>query len=562
MDSLDGPGSKPPVQDIASRPVTEEPEAPVTGTHKFRKVKKIAGKATRGLSRRIRRKKPESRAFEQLRAKVKPATAATQLKASQLNARAVSESRVFTSKELFAAAGAEHGQGKKLKALGAMLDKYNTEVQSPQSRLSPAEKVIRTLQLREAAQSFLEKKEHELTRVLKFHAQSKQRIMATHQLLGQLQLLAQVHVGPDRAAYSRECCDLLCKDIDENRAGLLCELYQKPGVLEGMIAEMEYPDLLEFARVHGNARVEISEPEQIRALSRGVWNVIKKLGSDELKQHVDDFNARQKNYGAETRVTGNPTYDRSREYCTAMNVLLAANETPIEMGVVLHQCHADGHLTMNMLDELIEEKANVMGRNFAEQTDADAAVASFDKKTLGKMYVAQHLPELNPDANSPLDVIWLGKINQFDSMLKGDLSGKDRSFRQFIHCWDEIRFKAMPAYNARHNKDGLVDTNLAMSKELSKISPAFLEALDRAKGDMGQVKGLLKKAGLRKAPDELKFETALEMADQSENPVRKKQLKQLAVQDFLYRYFEQRAGVEIPVIPPKPKSLPARKPRH
>ena len=144
-------------------------------------------------------------------------------------------------------------------------------------------------------------------------------------------------------------------------------------------------------------------------------------------------------------------------------------------------------------------------------------------------------------------------------MLKGDIEGKDTGFQTFVRCWDEIRFQAMPAYNLRHDKDSLVETNGALSKELAKVSPEFLDELDRAKGDEKQAQRLLQKIDLRKAPDKLEFKVALQMANKTGNAPRKERLRQMACQDFLYRYFEQRAGVEIPVIPPKPESLKARK---
>ena len=147
MDSVDGAGRKPPVQDASQKQVKEKPEPEVSGTHKFRKVRKMAGSPTSGLKTRTRKKKPESRAFEKLRSKVKPATKATQLKASSLNAKAVSEARLFSAKELYSAAGAEQEQGKSLKKLGRLLNKYNAEVLAPDSQLSPAEKVMITLQV-------------------------------------------------------------------------------------------------------------------------------------------------------------------------------------------------------------------------------------------------------------------------------------------------------------------------------------------------------------------------------------------------------------------------------
>lgn len=562
MDSVDGPRSKPPEQDIAPKPPEKKPGEPVSGTHKFRKVKKMAGDATQDLKSRARKKKPHSRAFEQLRAKIKPATSATQLKASQLNAKAVSKSRVFSSKELFAAAGASYGQGKSLRALGKMLDKYNAEVVSSNSQLTPAEKVIRTLTLHAEAQKFLAKKEHELDQVFKLHAQSKQRIMATHQLLGQIQLLVPQQVGSDRTSFSQECCKLLCNDLRNHRAELICELYQQPSILEGLLAEMEYSDVLRFADAHAEAQIEVVGPDQITALSRGVWKSLHTMSSENIKHHVDSFNAKRGKHATQLNVTGNPIYDRSREFCTTMNILLTANNTVTELGVALHQSHVDGHLTMNMLDELTEEKANMQGRNFAEQNQANEATAKLDRKKMRKMHVAKHLPSLKPNSDNPVDVLWLGKINQFDLMLKGDVSGNDRSFQNFVHCWDEIRFQAMPAYSARHEKDGLVETNGIMSKELGKITPQFLEELDHAKGNAEEVRMLLEKVGLHKVPDELNFVMAMEMADKSDNPLRKQRLKHHAAQDCLYRYFEQRAGVDIPLIPPKPASLLSRKPPH
>ena len=563
MNSVDGPGSKPQVQDLPPQTPPEKPEAPVSGNHKFRKVKKLASsEPTSGLKGPKRKKKPHSRAFEQLRAKIKPATAATQIKATELNAKAVSESRVFSKKEFFAAAGAQYGQGKSLKTLGKMLDKYNAEVQSPSSKLSPAEKVVRTLKLRKEAKEFLAKKEHELTQVFKLHAQSKQRIMATHQLLGQVELLTQQLVSTDRAAYSQDCCEMLCDDIENHGAELLIELYLQPDVLEGVIGEMEYSDLLHFAESQAIAHVEITEPDHVRALSRGVRQVLLRMSSDDIKHHVDSFNTERGGITQEVQVTGNLAYDRGREYCTAMNMLLATNETVAELGVSLHQSYADGHLTMNMLDELTEEKANVMVRSFDTQNQVDEAAAGISKEAVAGMHVTKHLPKLNPDAHKRPDVLWLSKISQFDAMLKGDTSGKDNGFQKFVRCWDEIRFQAMPTYNQRHKKDGLVDTNGTLSKELAKLSPDFLDELDAAAGNADQVRVILKKVGLRKAPDKLEFKAAMKMADQSENPLRKEHLGHLACQDCLYRYFEQRAGVEIPLIPPKPESLRSGRPRY
>lgn len=562
MDSMDGASSKPPVQDIAPKPSEQEPDKPVSGAHKFRKVKKVASsEPTSGLKGSKRKRRPESRAFEQLRAKIKPATTATQIKASELNALAVSESRVFSKKELFAAAGAEFGQGKTLRALGKMLDKYNAEVVSPNCKLTPAEKTIKTLKLREEARDFLARKEHELTRPFKLHAQSKQRIMATHQLLGQIEVLFHQQAGSDKAAYSQDCCELLCDDIENNRSELLISLYQQPGVLEDMIGEMEYSDVLHFGEAQARARVEISEPDHIRALSKGVRKVLQRMSSDDIKHHVDTFNEERGGIPQKISVTGNRAYDRGREYCTTMNILLATNETVTELGVALHQSYVDGHLMLNMVDELTEEKTNTMVRGFDTQPQVDEAAAGISKKAMKEMHVTQQLPELKPDVKKRPDVLWLSKICQFDAMLKGDTTGKDDGFRNFVRCWDEIRFKAIPAYNQRHNKDGLVHTDGSLSKELAKISPAFLEELDSAKGNEEQVRVLLKKTGLYKAPDKLEFKAAMKMADQSDNPLRKARLRHIACQDCLYRYFEQRAGVEIPLIPPKPESLRSRKPQ-
>ena len=558
MDSVDGSNSKPPVQDLDSKRPEKKPEAPVSGRHKFRKVEKMSGEATSGLKSTRRKKKPHSRAFERLRAKVKPATAASQLKASQLNAVAVSQSRTFSSKELFAAAGAQLHQGKSLKALGKTLDKYNAEVLSPNSKLTQAEKVIKTMQLRAEANAFLARKEHELDQFFKRHSQSKQRIMATHQLLGQVELLTRKQIDSDRTTFSQACCKLLCNDMREHSADLVCELYQRPGALGGLLAEMEYSDVLRFAEAHAKAQIEVTDPDHIKALAQGVWLSLHKMSSEEIKHHVDAFNAERNDLGAKLNVSGNPAYDRGREFCTAMNILLTANNKVTELGVALHQSHIDGHLTMNMLDELVEEKANMAGRSFAEQAEADKAAAGLDQERMREMHVAKHLQSFKPDADEPVDVMWLGKMNQFDAMLKGDISGKDDEFQDFVRCWDEIRFRAMPDYNERHEKDGLVETNGVMSKELAKISPTLLRELDQAKGDTEQVRVLLKEAGLRKAPDKLEFKVAMKVADQSGNTLRKERLKHIAAQDCLYRYFEERAGVEIPVIPPKSQSLLAR----
>ena len=385
--------------------------------------------------------------------------------------------------------------------------------------------------------------------------------MAAHQLLGQLQLVLVNQTESDRTAYSKDCCRMLCDDIEHQGAELLSELYLHPGVLEGMLSTMAYSDLLRFAEAHGTGNIEVTDPTQIQILANSAWKVIKKLSSDEIKQHFQNFKAGQGDNTSEVEVTGDPAYDRSREFCAVMNQLLTANTTAIELGIALHQSHENGHLTMNMLDELMELKASMMGREFADQATADTAVAGMNKKTLRKMYVAKELQTFKPDCDNPVDVLWLGRINMFDSMLKGDIKGKNKSFRNFVRCWDEIRYRAMPAYNAHHKKDSLVETDGTFSKELGKVSPQLLDQLDQAKGDTEQVQVILKKMGLRKAPDKLSFTDAIREADKSDNPLRKQRLKHLAAQDCLYRYFEQRAGVEIPLIPPKPESLRAKKPQ-
>lgn len=560
MDSVNGPGSRPTKQDKASGSSEKKTAEPVTRTHKFRNVKKVAvNEPTSGLKSRKRRRKPQSRAFQQLRAKIQPATTAPQIKASELNARAVSESRVFTSEELFAAAGAQNDQENTLKVLGRMLNNYSAEVLSSNSKLASAEKVIITLKLRESARQFLAQKEHELTQPFISQAQSQQRIMATYQLLAQIELQIHQLAGNDRASYSQKCCKLLCHDIKHQGGKLLAELYRQPGVMEGVIGEMEYSDVLRFANACAGGKIEISDPAQIQALSRGVWQALQRMDSDEIKQQVDSFNFTRGNFSQEISVTGNKTYDQGREYCVVMNRLLSENQTPAELAIALHQSHVDGHLTMNMLDELVEEKANMMSRNFTSQSQADEVVAKLDRKAVATMQVAKTLPNLNPDIDNPGDVLLIGKINQFDSMLKGDKSGKDKEFQAFILCWDEIRFDAMPAYNKRHKRNALVDTDSVMSKELAKISPKFLTSLDGAKGDTDQVRELLKKNDLRKAPDELEFTMAMKMAEQSDNPLRRARLKHIAAQDCLYRYFEQRVGVETPHPPQKTESHRNRK---
>ena len=291
-----------------------------------------------------------------------------------------------------------------------MLDKYNAEVLSPDSTLTPVEKFITTLKLREEAKDFLARKEHELTRPFRSRAQSKQRIMATNQLLEQIDVLVQQQTGADRTTFSHDCCKLLCDDIKNNRAELLTGLYQKPGVLEGMMSEMEYSDVLHFAEAQARERIEVSEPGHIQALSKGVRQVLHKMSSDDIKHQVGTFNKDRGGFSEEVNVTGNTDYDRGREYCTAMNILLAANETVTELGIALHQSYADGHLTMNMLDELTEEKANVMVRDFDNQTQVDEAAAGINKQTVGDMHVAKQLPGLKPDANKREDILWLSKI--------------------------------------------------------------------------------------------------------------------------------------------------------
>ena len=99
-----------------------------------------------------------------------------------------------------------------------------------------------------------------------------------------------------------------------HRGALVCDLYQQQEVLGGLLAEMEYSDVLRFVDNHAMAHMQVSDPEQVKAVARGIRQSLHKLSSEEIRQHVDSFNAERSQHASKINVTGHPVYDRSREY--------------------------------------------------------------------------------------------------------------------------------------------------------------------------------------------------------------------------------------------------------
>ena len=519
-----------------------------------RKVAARKGSPTTGL-RTGKGKKSGQSYFRTILAKVRPVKTPL-LSPAQATAVATQDGKTLSSETLYLVSGASSRPGKHLKALGAELDRYNQEVCSELSSLSPFEKTMRTLELKEKVQTYLERKEKETTLFYKSKEQAQQRIAAANALEKQLGVFFQQQVaqaGTERKSFSKELCDCLCHDIQKNRAKLFATLFREPKVIKTLVSQMELRDLHQFARVHGQI-VELSDPDGVKALTSACWNVVKHLDSEQIKEQIALFYQDTHALADVPKLTGNPDIDRRAEFLELMRILLDVNVGTEEAATSTYQAYKDGFLTMNLLDEMLDAKIAEFGYHLEDQQQVDEAVKKLDYDTVTQLHVCELIPGLEVDADKRAQVFALAKLHGFAAMLEVDESGDmDSEYSNFVRTWDQIRYKAIPDYNLLHQKDGLVDVNLLLSRELVKITPQWLTELDAATGDPKKVEALLKKAGLRKAPDHFKFKDAIKKAQKDDKEEQAARFEQAAVQDCLYRYFELRSGVTIPVVKPKPK---------
>ena len=107
-----------------------------------------------------------------------------------------------------------------------------------------------------------------------------------------------------------------------------------------------------------------------------------------------------------------------------MNTFFDKNAELTEMGQIAHQAHKDGHLTMNMLDELMEQKSTVLAMSIVDEGVAERISRQIDHDLVRSLHVSQRLEQFTPDTEDPEYLLWLSKVNQFHALLELSLSHK------------------------------------------------------------------------------------------------------------------------------------------
>ena len=509
---------------------------------------------SRRLNRKIRRQKSEptsglrskSETWEKLKGrlkkawiKVRPAPSQSYLKNQLAAMQALTAERVFTAEEFSSAAGHPLKARGQLRTLTDMIDRYDSEVASSDSTLSRKEKAIRTLELQVAARKFL------ATQPKGSIKSSRQARETTESLLRQIDLLLYKH----KADFSGSLRQWLCDDIENHGGEHLQSLYERPELLESIVSSLEYHDLLVFIDTHGK-HVTLSEPEHISLMTRAIWQVISQLDSHQLLQHRDAYTTEMKL--PDTRpMTGDISFDRNQELCAVMGALLSEQIDAVELGMAVYQSYQDGHLTMDMLEGMLQHKNLTMPMALADDSAlAEEVYARLDQSALKKMHIGSYLESLSTDRTPKKARFYLYKLNEFDILLKADPSRKDMAYRNFVFCWDDLRNRFMPEYNQRHQKETLVETGGVLSQELAKFTPEMLRQLDKRPVRREAVSHILQQTGWQKSPDHFDFKKALEQAKEIENGNHSKAtveaIKHQAAQDCLFRYCEQRAGITFP----------------
>lgn len=536
-----------------NQPVTAETPSPEKACSKRlnRDISKQDALPTKGLKSDSGRK-PKKNFFRSILAKAKPIKK-TSFSATQITAVATEEGKLLSSDRFYLVSGVKSHPGKHLKALGKELDRFNAEVCSEFSPLSPFEKTMRTMELREKTEAFLERKEQETTRLFKRKGQAQQRIAATKALIKQLDTFLARQPDGDRRTYSKELCDTLCDDIKRNGSKLLLKLSHKPETMEKLIAKMELRDLHRFAEAHGE-NPGITDPEYIKAMTRACWNVVKDLSSEQMVEQYKLFHQDRQTTFHAIKQSGNSEDDRRTEFTEVMRNLLNSYTGTDEVSTAIYQCYQDGLLTINMLDEWPEGKAVALMMDMScSQQAVDTEIAGLDYDLVTSLHASRTIPtlEVNVDDNGE-QILTLGKLIALQGLFKADQSGdKNSEYSNFVRTWDQLRYQVIPDYNQYRQQDGLVDMNPTLSRELTRITPKFVSEIDAASKDSREVEAILKRTGWQKAPDSFEFKQQIKQARRGGNTDQVKKLEQLAAQDCLYRYFEQRGLVNIPARKPE-----------
>ena len=338
----------------------------------------------------------------------------------------------------------------------------------------------------------------------------------------------------------------LHNDLQHNAGKVVTQLLQHPELMEQVLSHFSYPDLLPFLDTFSLSKSITSiTPRQVQALTKSCHKVLSKLSSQEIKTHHQAFLQSKGSIESSIIVTGNDEYDRNSEFSWLMNYALDLTPTPREMGIAVYQAYRQKHLTMNMLDEMTELKALGLTMAFTDPSTMAQAAANIDMEAMKSMHVAKQVENIDLAQPKTKDVLWLSKACQFEYLLNGDQSRPDTRYRDFIKCWEKLRFDFIPSYNQEHKKDSLVELNKNMSIELANISPAWLKRLDAASGSPQQVATILAETRWQKMPDSTDFNALYNEASTLDDRELKAQIKKTATQDCLYRYFERRAGVEL-----------------
>ena len=535
------------------------PELPEEANWGIRSVKKSKARKIKGLRTKYRKIKPAGSRIRKARTIAAKAT----LRAAQTSAKAIKHSRVLSSAEFLKAAGNPPRPNKQMVHLCVMLDKYNKEVASPESQLAPAEKVLRTLEIRQATQDFADRQISDSMKFYRRSSQARKRLLATNAVSNQLEVLLPRLISQDKAKCSKEMCTFFCEDIKINRGDYFKQFYRQPKLLKTVISHMELADLTHLATTHGAKRTE-THPAHVNLIASAAYTAISQLSSEEMKEQQERYNREYTKYPEEAHVSGDLPYDQSKKFCELMNIFFDRNAELTEMGQVAHQAYKDGHLTMNMLDELMEQKSTVVAMSIVDEGVAEQIAGRIDPDLVKSLHTTQLMSQITPDTDDPEYLLWLSKVNQFQALLEGGAPDSPQEYSDFVHTWDQLRFKAIPAYNASHKKDNLVELDTHMSRELAKVTPTMMSELEDAAGDPVAVGKLLAKTRWRKVPDDFSFPAAISKARKGDNEALADKLKLLATQDCLFRFFEARAEVELPGIPLRRKSFgsPPRNGNH
>ena len=465
---------------------------------------------------------------------------------AQLNSHPIAQKtngrRTLSAKEFCQISGGSPDKDKELASLCLKLDLFNKEIASGKSVLSPTEQVQRTLTLRQEVVKYYEhKRDHSGL----FSFRIKKRMQAADLAIAHLDGLIPRFMRRNPASFSADMAKAMCNDLKQDRGVFVTHLFQNPELMEVILSNFSYVDLMIFMDQLG-LTIPLTDSSQIEALTKSTRHVLSQLSSTEIKFQREQFLKARGDSGVHVMVTGNSEYDRNYEFSWLMNHALDPTPSPREMSIAMYQAYRRGHLTMNMLDEMSELKAQGFTMALSDPNTLRQAASHIDKDAMKSMQVVQKLGGFDPNPNSPSDILWFSKICQFDFMLKGDYPLPNKRYRDFIKTWDRLRFSTIPDYNTRHGREDLVILDKKISLELAKISPAWLKKLDYAAGNPGKVAQVLAETGWQKVPDGTRFNKLLIDASQIDDKEMKQQMKKLALQDCLYRFCEQRAGVELP----------------